>query len=309
VVDETAFTVSGRDITWRDVIAHARAAGAWDSLEREVSEGVALLHAQGPGPAPDQVRDAATAFRYARNLVAAEELEAWLEHWGLTVDDWMDHVRRSVLRDALASEPGSASPGHAVKDEEVAARVWPSAVCSGTLGRAALELAGLLAICDSLAETGVAVEPSRARAELRRRIVTGEALKTQIQSRALDWVRIDSQVLTFARADAAREALALLRQDGFTATEVAGIAHASLEHRIDYIEDVEEDLKAALIGSKKGDIFGPLEKGDGWLVVVVNDKVGASLDDTEVLNRAEASIVERAIQRETDERVVWHGDP
>ena len=310
VIDEVAFKVSGRDVTWRDVIVHARATGVWDTLERETSEGVALLHAHGSGvPASDEVRIAATEFRYAHNLVAAEELEAWLERWGLTVDDWMDHIRRTALRDAFASGPGSPSPVRSVEPEKVAARIWASAVCSGTLGHSAWDLAGLLAVSAALTANGTVVEPARARAELRRRIVTEEALRTQVQSRALDWVRIDSAVLTFAREDAAREGLALLGQDGLTATEVARIAHASLEHRIDYIEDVEEDLKAMLIGSTKGDIFGPFENDGGWRVVVVDDKVPASLDDIEVLNRAAGSIVERAIQRETDERVVWHGDP
>lgn len=309
-VDKVAFSVSGRPFTWRDAIAHARATGAWETLERQTAEGVALLHTRGQsGPPPDDLREAANAFRYERNLVAAEELEAWLDHWEVTVDEWMDHIRRTVLRKDFAEDLPSSAPQHSGNNDEITARLWSSAVCSGILERAAEQLAGLRAVCDGLAEkTGAAVEPLRARTELRSSI-TEQELKAEVQNRVLEWVRVDAHVLAFLREDAAREAVALLVQDGLSATEVADLARASLEHRSGYLEEIEEERRLLLTGSTKGDVLGPFEEEHGWQVIVVLDKVSPSLDDPEVRSRAEESIVERAIRRETDERVVWHGYP
>jgi hypothetical protein len=302
--------VGGRPFTWRDAIAHARATGSWEILERQIVEGVALLHARGSTrPTPDELREAANAFRYDRNLVAAEELEAWLARWGVTVDEWMDHIRRSVLLDAYA-ETGTPHTELEPTSEETLMRLWPSAVCSGTLARAAWDLAEQLATRDGLEEAnGTVIDPSDAKAELRQRVVTEDALATEVQSRVLDWVRIGLHVLTFAHEDAAREGIALMRQDGLKAHEVADIAQADLQHRIEYLEEVDEDLRPMLMGSAKGDVFGPLAGDGAWRVVVVHDKVVPSLDDPDIRLRAEESIVSRAIRRDTDERVVWHGDP
>ncbi|MFN2488395.1 MAG: hypothetical protein ABR529_01370 [Actinomycetota bacterium] len=64
----------------------------------------------------------------------------------------------------------------------------------------------------------------------------------------------------------------------------------------------------AFVGATKSDLLGPIAADGSFHVVLVLEKTSPSLDDPEVRRRAIETIVERAIQREMDERVVWHGD-
>lgn len=44
-----------------------------------------------------QVRQAARSFRYARNLLAAEELDAWLVACDVSTEGWQDVLCRQLL--------------------------------------------------------------------------------------------------------------------------------------------------------------------------------------------------------------------
>ena len=103
----------------------------------------------------EAVRAAATVFRYERNLLAAEELEAWLDARGLTVSDWNGYLRRLVLRERWADELEQIEAEFAVGDDEVEAALRAEAVCTGFLRRAAERLAedAALAAADDAVET------------------------------------------------------------------------------------------------------------------------------------------------------------
>jgi hypothetical protein len=294
VARQVAFTVSGREVPWTEVIDHARETGAWQLLVNDVANGLASTGRASP----EALKRACNQFRYARGLVAGDDLREWLDRWGLTVTDWRDHFRRELL-----------AKGHHVVATEIAHEpLWASAVCSGTLEEAAEELAGLLAAGEWITDqSGTTITPYEVRSELAKALANDEAIKAQVQSRALDWIRIESSVLSFDSPDAAREALTLLRHDGLRADEVAAIAQAPHELRTEHLIDVEEDRRAVLLGAREGDVLGPLKTDDGFCVMVVQRKQTATLDDSQVRGLATESLVERVIRRETDERVVWRG--
>jgi hypothetical protein len=301
VASQAAFTVSGRDVLWTDVIGHARQTGAWDALLRQVADGMALTG----DASPEALKEASNDFRYARGLIAGDELREWLDRWGLTVADWRDHIRRTLLLET------HAAPMAELPDEDhlvFSVALWASAVCFGTLEVVAEELAGLLAAGEWIADRyGETISPQDVRGVLETRLVTDEAMKAQLQSRALDWIRIESSVLTFGSQDAAREAMSLLRHDGLRPDEVAAIAHAHHEHRTEHLIDVEDDRRAVLLGAQEGDVLGPFPTEDSVRVMVVQRKQTPTLDDSQFHGLATHALVERAIRRETDERVVWRG--
>ena len=70
---------------------------------------------------PEALRAAATAFRHEHNLLAADELEAWLAARGLAVADWNAYLRRLLLRERWAEELERIESEFAVGDEEVEA--------------------------------------------------------------------------------------------------------------------------------------------------------------------------------------------
>jgi len=301
VASEVAFTVSKRDVRWTDVIAHARQTGVWDELLRQVAGGLAL---SSDAPA-EALKKAADDFRYARGLVAGDEMRQWLARWGISIPGWKDHIRRTLLLETPTA-PMTEPPN---EDHLVfSAALWVSAVCSGALEATAEELAGLLAAGEWITrQYGTAVTPYDVRAVLATRLVTDAAIQEQLQSRALDWIRIESSVLSFGSQDAAREAMSLLCHDGLRVDEVAAIAHAHHEHRTEHLIDVEDDRRAVLLGAQEGDVLGPLPVEDSFRVMVVQRKQAPTLDDGQVNGLATEALVERVIRRETDERVVWRG--
>jgi hypothetical protein len=128
------FTVGDRAYTWEDVVLAGHVWGEWAALEREVRAGLACLARlddvgedgdEGEDGLGDDELDAAAAeFRYARDLVAADDMHAWLTERGLTVEDWLDHIRRSLAlrkygdraEDAAVAEDAAADQAHL--DEE-----------------------------------------------------------------------------------------------------------------------------------------------------------------------------------------------
>jgi hypothetical protein len=301
VAGQVAFAVSGRDIAWIDVIGHARQTGAWEVLLRRVADGLAI----SADASADAVKQAGNDFRYARGLIAGDEMREWLDRWGLTVLGWRDHIRRTVL---LATGGASMADTLNETDLDIAAALWASAVCSGTLELAAEELAGLLAAGEWIEDTyGETVTPYEVLGVLTTRLVTDDAMQGQVQSRAVDWIRIESSALTFDTQDAAREALSMLSHDGLRVDEVAAIARAQHEHRTERLIDVEDDRRGILLGAQEGDVLGPLPFEDRYRVMVVQNKQIPTLDDPQIRNLAKDAIVRRVIRRESDERVVWHG--
>ena len=149
-----AFRVEGTDYTWDDVLAAALHRGEWQAVEREAREGLACMRLgddAGRRLDPQQVRAAAAAFRRDRQLLAAEEMEAWLGRWGISVAEWMGYIRRALARKAFidAIEP-SALQG--IDDADVDPLVWPTAVGSGVLGTLAHRLAARVAVAAAQGE-------------------------------------------------------------------------------------------------------------------------------------------------------------
>src|SRR3989304_2034802 len=136
--------------------------GAGPRLERQAQEGLAclkLLEANDEECDPDEVDAAADEFRYARDLLTAEETEAWLRRWGLTVDAWMDYIRRSILRQQRAAELPAIVAAHPVSPDEIAQAIHAEGACSGHFARFAQKLAGRAAVHERGREQGAPRAP------------------------------------------------------------------------------------------------------------------------------------------------------
>jgi hypothetical protein len=293
--ERSAFSVGERTSTWRDVLDWARSTGELVALERETAAGLAALERDGPPPA-DDVREAGAAFRYARGLLAADELEAWLARWELTTYDWLAYLRRTLARErARGSEPQSPT----WPDEDT---VWADAVCSGALERWAVELAARLAV-----SPGSAVDDA-AYARFRERVVTADAVAHEIERRRLAWLRVEGEQIELDDEDVAREVVLSAREDGASLAELAGLAHTELRPLASYLDDVEPELAAALLGAREGEVLGPIAVADGFVVAVPRRKAEPSPDDPELRERAAELVFRRALERELQHRVRWHDD-
>ena len=323
LLDERIFSLGSSTYTIRDLMAAAHRWGDWAGLEAEVGQGLACV--ERADDTDDDVDDneldsAAQEFRYARELVSGQEMEAWLARWSLDVDEWMEFVRRSRLRERWTAELSSIVAEYPVDPEDIEAALHAEAVCSGFLARMARKLAARAsAAARARAEgwlvndpaTGGGREPTLEEIDVGfqhffTHIVTPPALTAQIDAHRLDWILADCRCLSLTTMESAKEAALCVREDGMELDEVAGNAGASVEEAHAFLEDYDAALHDALLAARPGELVGPIAAGDRFFLVLVGNKVLPSLDDPAVRRRAEERLLESALRREVHGRVQWH---
>jgi hypothetical protein len=341
------FTIGEHVYAWEDVIAAACLWGDWTALEARVRDGLACLRrhdelADDDDEALDEAEvDAATdEFRYARDLIAAADLEAWLDERALTVDALLDFVRRTLLRTQWTDELPPIRARYDVDRERLAAAMACEAVCSGLAADVCGKLAARAAIHACAPEAGspvgdaapVSAEAYRAAeralpelapdarharlAEIARldttwhrftaEIAPAEAVQAIVDSRRLDWMRLAIERTASPDEDVAREIALCVREDGRPIAEVAAEAGIAIDRAEVWLEDVDGPLRDALAGARAGDVLGPLLSTDGHVVVVVHGKQLPSEADAAVRERAERELLARTVDREVTNRVTWH---
>jgi hypothetical protein len=287
VFERPVFSVGSRQFRWTDIVG----AADWDLLRRQAAQGVAAL-AEVEIVDSDLEQESAR-FRYERNLVAGEEMEAWLARWELSVREWRDYLRRAMARDrAQSSELAEA-------DDRL---VWIEAVCSGALERLAEDAAARAAAADSLQDQDL----DRAFERFLAGAVAHRILESVLDMRKADWLRVDCRTLVFDTEAAAREAALCVRDDGMALSEVAAQAGVEIREHSLHLEDAQGELGNALLSAKTGELLGPLPLADRFALVLVDGKVEPSLDDPEILRRVQEAARKRAIEREVVNRVTWH---
>jgi len=302
VLGRPVFAVGDQDYRWADVVAAARYWSRWTELERRTAEGLAALAGLPEKIGRAELDEAKQAFRYARKLIAAEEMDAWLERWGLEARDWSGYLRRQIAREQATGEPGRPV-------DEI--DVWAEAVCSGALAELARDLAGRVAAAEAGGIEPGPVEPGLARMEAEHVAFMTDALTPEAAAKALelrnaDWVRVSYTALGFPEASMASEAALLVRKDGLSPAEVAARAGVPLEERDAFLEDVEPGLSESLLSSPIGEVVGPLPVANGFALLRVNGKVAPTLADPVIQERLREEVPRRALEREVRNRVQWH---
>lgn len=318
-VARSVFTVAGRTFAWEDVLLAAELRGDLDVLERQTRQGLACMQrlaAEGDTLPSEEVRAAATTFRYDRNLLAAEELEAWLEAHGLTASDWNAYLRRLLLRERWSDELERVASVFAVGDDEVAAAMPAEAACTGFLRRAAEQLAedAALAAADEAGDDEtdrrtVIAALARGAEVVRARLPSPDELERELAAHALDWIRIEAETLELADLETAREAALCVRVDGRSLADVADECGLTADLLVLYLGDAAPELRIALVSATPGELVGPIERGDGHLLLQVRTKTEPSADDPELGRRAAAVLAARTVERELRDRVLWHERP
>ena len=342
------FSLGEHVLTWEDVVL---AGYLWDdlrALERRVAEGLACeahLEATGSSVEEDEVESAASDWRYARNLISADDTEAWLAARSLTVDEWLSHVRRFEARKRCSANLTSIVKKHRPSPDEVASAIYADAMCSGLVTKLSERLAGRVAIhAKATSERRASKAPTSkvqaavqrlpaairqrglfdvGRAECVKRAgtiammdlvfdrfiagVTGtKALTEEIEAHGLDWTRLDCQTLLFANEEPAREAALLMREDHLPIAKAAEIARSKVVARQYVLEDLHPPLRDRLVVAQPGDLVGPVRVGDDYVVATVRDRVEPSSRDITIRRRARDRVEQRIVQSEVDEHIRWH---
>jgi hypothetical protein len=241
------------------------------------------------------------AFRRSRKLLSADDTAAWLAAWGITVDEWLAHVRRQVLREQhRVPQPVPAQPG-----EDDAA--WVEGIVSGTLEDTAQRLARALSVHVALGRTGTSdcAELDRSVSEFSERCASPERVARMIDEHHLDWTMLDLVQADLRSEGAAREVLYGVREDGATLEQMASTASEDVEVSQVTIAELTPESSGLLAGARAGEVVGPLPVGEHWRVMVVAERREPVVSDPMTVRRASEMLVERAVRREASQRVRW----
>jgi hypothetical protein len=336
------FTAGDRDYAWLDVFLSAMMRGDWPPFERQLLHGLACVAEAASGdtwPDQDRLDAAATAFRYERDLLTTEETMAWIEHAGLTVEDWTDFLVRRLLREDWSDRLDRLVDSHAASVEVTEGAFAAEGLCSDAFERLARTLAGRAAVAGSRECPPIdrgEVEELRGRhaawleavdpADLTRRLthlaglesifaaealasLTPEALGSQLARNRMDWMRIDLERLSFATVDAAREAACCVRDDGNTLSEVAIWSRQPVRDTREILERLEPGLRDAVLSAGVDELIGPVQVGTQYEVAWIVGKATADLADALVRGRAEAAVVEQLVSKAVLTSVRWIEKP
>lgn len=337
------FRLGSRPYTWLDVALGAMLRGDWERFEahlRAGAAGAAEADRMGAWPEAHEVEEAATAFRYARDLLTSEETEAWLADAGLTLETWSEVLARDLLRARLAEQPDALpAPGALPEDDELIAA---EGLCSGMFAVFAHTLAERMALAATASgavdTAGVAADVADARrrhaawlaaldgGEVDRRLAhlaaadraagavardaaVETALAQHLDRFRLEWMRVDLERLSFGTAEAAREAAWCVREDGLTLSEVAMESRQPVQDVRALLDTLEAPLRDAVLSARLEEVVGPVDVGGRFDVALVVGKGPATLADPLVRARAERSVIEAVTARAVLAHVTWVGKP
>ncbi len=316
---EPVFFLGSVPFTWQDVRAHAVVTGAWAGLEQAAREGVACERLADEGDEEvdeDAIEAAAEEFRYERDLVTADEMEAWLARQGLSAEEWMGYIRRTWLLAEWEGRLGEIAASHVVDDAQVARALEVDLCCSGGRVELARRLAQDVAAAAASGLVATAGDASardmariRAGADAyRESVATAEAVARAVSGAPVDWIRVECQVLAFRDEHEAREAVLCVREDGVDLALLARDARREVQEVAFFLADIEPDHRAPFLSARVGEVVGPLLEGDQYAIYQVTAKVLPEPGDPDVAERARAAIVARHLEAEVNHRVHWHAD-
>ncbi len=322
LLGQLVFSVGRQQYYWDDVILSARRWGDWADLEKELRQGIACLKRLDEAEEefdPEALESAASDFRYERDLLTAEETEAWLNRWHLSADSWMEYLQRFILRRKWADQLVEIVARYRVTKKEIHNSLHAEAICSGHLARFARALAARASAYEKALEAGwVRDEPKSAEATARIRrletsyqrfcdhVVDEQGIKNQVNSHRLDWVRVGCRYVLFSQEQMAREAALCARDDGMQLDEVAANASIALQNATLYLDEVEPSLRDRFLSAEKGALVGPLNWDKAFGLFLVEDKIIPAAEDPEIKQRAQETLLESAVNREINKRVKWH---
>jgi hypothetical protein len=336
---ETAFSFDGRGLATGQVVLAALRWGEWPDLERAVRAalvGVQSAERGGVSFADDELRPILVAWRRERQLLSAEDYQAWLADRGLTLEEMSAYLRRSAVGELPAD--GVCDPA------ELAAAVYPEAILDGRLrawaqrlaqqegARRALrardretppipaeEVSELVAAATHADSTGLdeisgerlrvwaveVLELELAWSWLVDQVAHDESIERCLRAHRLDWQRLEWEEAIFTREDVAREAGLWVREEGMGLSLVAEQAGTVCTVEAAYGYEARETADM-LTGKRPGELVGPIATDSGWRLVLLRERVLPVAADPELRARAIDELLEDALAPHLAGRVEWH---
>lgn len=345
-LDRGAFRLDNSEVSLGEVLAASLGGGSLAPLLQAISERHAAADAareQGIEIDPDALQEAFDTWRQDRDLIAAEELERWLEHHELEVDDIAGYLENRLLHRRLGRRRGmdfAATLG----DADLLGISAKEALLSGRLSRLVEDFALRACAPDPalgddtrmeaarrwmLAEAGFPVEetyydaveifgvqPARARWLLDRElayrmheqdVLTQEALRQGLAELRDELRQYEISTATFRDEDVAREAACCVKEDRDSFSHAAARAGESATSATWFHGELADAPFGDRMGSaREREVVGPLVLPDGRASLgQLRSSRDPDLGDQAVLERVEKRLVERSLRRALQQRVLF----
>src|SRR5262245_18432782 len=310
------FSIGTCEFGWNEIVMAAQVWDEWDRFVEHVRESLACFRIASETnaiPPAEKVREVATSFRYARNLISGEETRAWLQHWQMDVDTWMDCLRCQLLRQTWASRLTEITRANPVSDQEISAVSKHHGACFGKLETWTKRLAGHAGVAADSGRVSTSTESSRELIESiethfersRRQAMTLKSMERKIADHRLDWIHYECRYLWFDDERVGREAAWCVNQDGLTLDEVAVNARNEVKDWNFYADEIDAGVRPVFLAARQGDLLGPVKLRAGYPLFSLLRKTMPGVDDPRILSRVENAISSSLTDQAINERVKW----
>lgn len=347
LLDRVIFTSGDRTFTVSDVLDAAFIRGHLRTQWERVLAGLAAERVaieQELEYEQEALDQAAVTFRYAHDLITAEETERWLEERHVTLHDFASWFARDHWRTQLADKATQAAvpyPGAPVEMREalvahltfsdqlddIAVQIsWrvaapksanahePDAAATAAKRAELLETAGISegGLTEALSAMGRDAEwlDEQARLEVAYGSIAGNLLTPHERERELNKLRLpltrfDLETIELDSDDAAKEAMFCVREDGMSMEEVAAEGRYPYRRAEIVLEDISDDLQQRFLNVRPGTLIDPIQRGDGVELCRVIGKTEPSQDDPAVHRRIDTRILNRYFEELTAKNISW----
>jgi len=346
-LDRVIFESAGRAYSVSEVLDWAFVRGELDPHWKKLLAGVAgerLAAEQELEFEQDDLNSAAETFRYAHDLITAEETERWLEERTVTLGDfasfharnhWRTHFGDKTKGDATSylGAPVELREAQVVDlifsddvDRIAAAMSWRIAAAASPLPteidsamletiradffkRAKIAPSENAQVAESLGR-GVEWLNEQFAMEARYRTIAEQLLTPQARDRELNSIRLpltrfDLETIELDSQDAAREAMFCVKEDGMSMEEVAQEGRYPYRRATISLEDIAEELQQRFLNVRPGTLIDPIPRGDGIELCRVVDKTEPDPKDDAVRHRIDRRILNRHFDELTAKQISW----
>jgi hypothetical protein len=305
-----AFQCGPRVYFLDDILEAARNLGEFARYRSDwLTRQGAAQAAETEGLSPDSaaVDTATEAFRYARDLVSAEECERWLEARGLVFEDLVGCVTRRLQSNlAELGDPLEPTPEHErlLRNDALLAdefNAWAKHLAqriavAAEAGRTIPGEASLTALWPELEAGFAAVTAAIATPERRQRALAGQRLEL---------MRVSFDFAEFDSADAVREAILCAGEDGTTLRETAEANAFPCQTAECFLGDLPAAWAELLTSARVGEAVAPPVGDDRIVALSLLSRREPSLEDTAVCQRIDEALIRQHFRELESRHIRW----
>ena len=328
---------AGRTYSWQEVLAAAYFCGGAAELHAEVADTIAVLrYAEEEGFNLEEAGSAdGENFRLEHNLITGEEMERWLGHCGIQLEEFESHFAARKILGRFSTRIGEIRGDYAPTAGEVVDAMWGAAILSGSFEMFVRSFARRVAnriVAPASAEPGeitaslrmgaplvpgalatpglleelAALEALYAAAE--REAASPERCAMELRERSYQLSRIVIAEAVFPSLDQANEAYQAVTADGIGLDEVAARAGIAVVETTLFADQTPEGATALLSGFP-GRVLEPQQVESGFLLQLLRRRIEPDLADADVAARVRGQLLAAHFDALVSVHLVWRFDP